>query len=114
MHNNKIDWSKLKKERIVYETISSVKHLGDDIYSCPLCDGSGRAVEVHRTFPPHKYDKCGVCDGTGEIIKCIHSGCNNPVANNQTKYPSELCYEHERIDKIYKKAIEQLEKDKQR
>jgi len=115
MSNNiEINWSNLQKERIVYRTTSETKHLGDNIYSCPTCDGSGRVVTSHRTFSPHGYGKCYMCDGTGEIIKCIHHGCNESVANNQHTNPTKLCcmHEEERIDEIYKKASEQLEKNK--
>ena len=114
MYDRKIDWTKLLKERIVYETISSTKHLGDGIYSCPQCDGTGKVISIHRTFPPHGYIKCGMCRGTGEIIKCIYKDCNEPVANNLHTNPTKLRIKHEeeRIDEIHRKALEQLEKEK--
>jgi len=110
MSNNiEINWSNLQKERIVYRTTSETKHLGDNIYSCPTCDGSGRVVTSHRTFSPHGYGKCYMCDGTGEIIKCVHPKCNKSVPNNQNRYPTQLCVEHEEehIDKLCKQALEQ-------
>jgi len=111
---DKIDWSKLETEHTVYIQVPQVKKLSEGIFVCPECNGEGHIVTVHHTFPQHKYGKCYMCDGTGEIIKCIHHGCNESVANNQHTNPTKLCcmHEEERIDEIYKKASEQLEKNK--
>jgi len=116
--NTEINWSKQtsKKERITYTQIPFTEKLPDGIFICPHCYGSGKVTEIYKDPGPNKMGKCHICDGTGEIIKCIHPDCNSSVPNNPQLYPTKLCRKHEeeRMDIIYKKAIEMLEFKKQK
>lgn len=109
--SNKIDWSKLSKIRTVKKVTTTYeeKQLPEGVYACPQCEGSGRVMTVHSMFGPHQYGKCGMCNGTGEIIKC--ETCNtNPVPNNANWYFYPICHDCHNI-KI-KKLIAENDKMK--
>ncbi len=86
--DDEIDWSSLQTEHTVYIQVPQVKKLAKGIFVCPECDGEGHIVTVHRTFSPHKYGKCHICEGTGEIQKCTNINCNRPVSS---MYVNKLC-----------------------
>jgi DnaJ-class molecular chaperone len=89
--DNNIIWETLQKSRTVTETIHYEKELPEGVYACPNCQGSGQSMSVHRTFGPHGYSKCGICAGTGEIIKC--DNCKtNPVPNNPNWFFYPICH----------------------
>lgn len=102
---DEIDWSKLETERIVYIQTSHIKKLDKGVFVCPECYGIGRVTSVYRDPGPNKMGKCHICEGTGEIIKCIK--CNRPLPNIPHMYPTKLCiiHEEERIDKLVKEHI---------
>lgn len=108
-NNDELDWSKLETEHTVYIQVPQVKKLPEGIFVCPECRGSGRRTAAYRDPGPNKMDKCFMCDGTGEIVKCSHANCNNHIPNVPHRYPTKLCFGHERerIYKIYRDAVKE-------
>ncbi len=104
MADTKIDWNNLQKERSVPITTFKLKKLPNDVFACPNCYGSGKVTIVFRDPGPNRMGTCYVCDGTGEIIKCLHPDCDEPVPNESNWYSNKLCAKHEReyIDKLVK------------
>lgn len=103
--SDEIDWTKLRTELTEYIHIPQETKLPSGIFVCSCCDGSGRVVTVHRTFPPHKYGKCYICNGTGKIKKCIVPDCKRALSSNDL---GKLCigHEEERRDKMIKELLD--------
>lgn len=95
MYNSKIDWSKLtpKTERTTYIQTSIVEKLDSGIFVCPECWGSGKVTVIYRDPGPNKMGICWTCYGIGEVIRCEHPECGEPVPNTPN-YPSKLCHKH--------------------
>lgn len=100
-----IDYNSLSKERSVRTTSYYTKKLPEGVYVCPACYGSGRVVTVYRDPGPNKTGECFMCCGTGEIKKCKHPDCNEPIPADDAWTQNGLCSEHEREyirESIYK------------
>ena len=86
------DWVNLKKTRIVkhVNVTYEEKQLADGVFVCPLCDGEGRVMTVHRFLPPHGYGRCGMCKGQGEIMKC--TSCDSPIPVSEIDRSCAPCF----------------------
>ncbi len=91
-----IDYTTLEKERRVRTTSFHTKKLPEGVYACPVCYGSGRVTMAYRDPGPNKTGECWTCRGTGEIKKCKHPDCNEPIPADNAWTPYGLCMEHER------------------
>lgn len=84
MEDTNIDWKSLSKTKTEYVRVPISKKLPDGQYICQRCEGEGRVVTAHRTFPPHLHGICGMCGGKGVIKKCDNDACNLSVLVHET------------------------------
>lgn len=91
-----IDYNNLEKERLVREYTIHTKKLPKGVYACPKCYGSGRVTTIFRDPGPNKTGQCWICRGTGEIKKCKHPDCNEPIPADDAWTQNGLCPNHEK------------------
>lgn len=91
-----IDYNTLEKTRLVRESTYRTKKLPEGVYACPFCYGSGRVTTVYRDPGPNRTGQCYTCGGTGEIKKCKHPDCNEPIPADDAWTPYGLCMNHEK------------------
>ena len=67
-----LDWKTLEHEIIKETVTATIKHeiinLPDDLYTCPVCKGTG------KTRNGNLFDKCVCCKGAQVILPCKTSG----------------------------------------